>query len=1050
MLLSGIGALFLGLYFFNPFKPVEKEMQGDELEEEESLEERFLQQFEQMRDPATGDIPKERLIVANEYTRQAKRGAANSRIAALNWQERGPVYDFVGPSNGNTRGGAGGYTAGIVVTALVDLNADANGNVVFVGSTTGGLWRCTNFVSGAEPNWVPVTDFSPNISVASICQDPTNPATMYLATGDGNTRDLRGFGIWKSTNSGLTWSLLPNTTAFNTAFKIICDNAGNIYLASHGNGLRRSIDGGTTWTNITPSGLTADGSSVTDIELSSTGRLHASFGYLTARVQHAFTDIPATASPGAGWTISGGIRRSSVTAHRLEMAVQGTTLYAVTVNSGLNIDSCYKSMDGGLTWTLQNLAAYPTALTGGQGWYNITLQINPDNPSDFIVGGIDAYRSFNDGISVARSTHWVTLAPYVHADHHYMSWYKIGAQSRILIGHDGGISQSYDGGINYIDRNQHLGIKQFYSCATTPTANENYILGGTQDNGVHQLKNAGLSFSTEVTGGDGGFVHINQQNKQIQFGSYINNRYRRSTDGGNSWSQINFTNFAGYFINPFDYDDTRNIMYASNGGGTGNNQIIRWDNANTSGVAGASAYTISSLTRSFQSANATAFKVSPFTSDRVYIGANNGKLLRLDNASLVTPATIDGEITDITGAAFPFAYLNCVNTGTSDNTLVAVFSNYGVQNIWYSNNGGTNWTAIDGTAGAGGLPDMPVWWAVFEPGSNTKLIIGTEAGVYTTDAVNGINTVWTPEPSFPLVRVTQLKVRPADNLLVASTYGRGIWTANLTGCALATISTQPQSQSVCSGGNVTFNVAANGTGLTYQWRKAGANIPGATGTSYTINNVTAADASNYDVVVTNACGGATSSQAILTVTAAASITAQSPAQAVCAGTPASFSVAATGGSLTYQWKKDNVNIAGATSANYTIASTATTDAGSYTVTVSGPCGTPVTSTPMVLTVNTGGGCVTSVTNVDPNVTTLVLMPNAVYQNTVLRVKVLRPVKVNWTVVDVQGRVAMRFSQKLSTGQTDIPLQFGRLAAGVYYLHGTTEKGKFGTLRFEKL
>ena len=100
--------------------------------------------------------------------------------------------------------------------------------------------------------------------------------------------------------------------------------------------------------------------------------------------------------------------------------------------------------------------------------------------------------------------------------------------------------------------------------------------------------------------------------------------------------------------------------------------------------------------------------------------------------------------------------------------------------------------------------------------------------------------------------------------------------------------------------------------------------------------------------------------------------------------------------------------------------------------------------------NTGGGCVTSVTNVDPDVTTLVLMPNAVHQTSVLRVKVQRPVKVDWNVVDAKGSIVMRFSQKFSTGQTDMPLQFSRLAAGVYYLHGTTEKGKFGTLRFQKL
>ena len=68
------------------------------------------------------------------------------------------------------------------------------------------------------------------------------------------------------------------------------------------------------------------------------------------------------------------------------------------------------------------------------------------------------------------------------------------------------------------------------------------------------------------------------------------------------------------------------------------------------------------------------------------------------------------------------------------------------------------------------------------------------------------------------------------------------------------ISDQPDSQTINEGDNVTFTVVANGTPtLTYQWRKNGSNIGGATGTSYTINNATPADDGNYSVVVSNGC-----------------------------------------------------------------------------------------------------------------------------------------------------------------------------------------------------
>lgn len=1049
--MTGTAMLLASLYFLVPFQTTTPQTEGEEMEEEEteSKRDRFLQEFEQLRDPATGTIPNDRLLIANEYTQNLKKKAAASRTQALNWQERGPVYDFVGPSNGNTRGGAGGYTAGIVQTALVDLGNDPTGNTVFAGSPTGGLWRCTNFLSNAAPNWQPINDFMSNLAVASICQSPANPNIMYMATGDAGTVTLssgvRGNGVWKSTNGGLNWSLLPNTTGFTVAFKILCDNAGNVYLATGGSGLRRSTDGGTTWTTISPTGLTASNPGyVSDIELSSTGRLHASFGYFGSRVQHAYTDNPATVTTG-GWNFSTGIRKSTVTCTRMEMAVQGNTLYAITANSSFNIDSCYKSTDGGQNWTLQNTTAYPTGLGTGQTWYAVTLAINPDNPSEFIAGGLDAYRSTNDGNSVQRITYWVTSAPYVHADHHFMTWYKVSNESRLLIGHDGGISQSVDGGFAWYDRNQNLGIKQFYSCAISPTAGENFIFAGSQDNGCHQLTNPGLSFSTETTGGDGAYVHINQQNSQVQFGSYVYNNYRRSTNGGTSWAPVNFGN-TGYFINPFDYDDAKNILYASNGNSNGNNQIRRWNDANTTGNTGSNVLTIDELTRNATSSNATAFKVSSFTSDRLFIGGSSGRVLRLENASTVTStADITANITDITGTAFPTGYVNCINTGTSDNTLVAVFTNYGINNVWYSNNGGTSWTAIDGN-----LPDMPVWWAVFVPGSNTKMVIATEAGVYTTDAVNGTSTAWAADPAFPIVRTRMLKVRASDNTIVAATYGRGVWTGSFNSCVLATISSQPASQSACAGSNVVFNVTASGTGNTFQWRKNNAVIPNATGSSYTINSVSAADAASYDVVVTNSCGNTNSVQASLTVRASTTITTQPAPQSVCAGSAASFSVSGTGaGTLSYQWRKGGVNISGATSATYSIPSTVVGDAGNYDVIVTGTCG-PVTSIPVALTVNTGGGCVTAVPNIDPDVTTFVLMPNAVRQNTVLRMKVQRAMKIDWKVVDGQGRTVMTFGQKLTAGQTDLPLQFGKLAAGVYYLHGTTEKGRLGTLRFQKL
>jgi len=87
-----------------------------------------------------------------------------------------------------------------------------------------------------------------------------------------------------------------------------------------------------------------------------------------------------------------------------------------------------------------------------------------------------------------------------------------------------------------------------------------------------------------------------------------------------------------------------------------------------------------------------------------------------------------------------------------------------------------------------------------------------------------------------------------------------------TACTAPSISVPPASTSKTVGDSVTFAVTASGTApLSYQWRKGGAPIGGATSSSYAIASVALTDAGSYDVVVTNSCGSATSTGATLAV-----------------------------------------------------------------------------------------------------------------------------------------------------------------------------------------
>ena len=744
---------------------------------------------------------------------------------------------------------------------MVD-STDATKKTVWIGGVDGGLWKTTD-ITATSPTWTLVNDYLSNLAVAAICQDP-RPGfqnIMYFCTGESyyNADAVQGVGVFKSTNGGATWSFLASTSTFVNGTRILCDYLGNVYLATRGTGLRRSTDGGTTWTNITPTGLVSD---ICDLEISSTsaaGRLHVVAGIFTTQA-YRYTDIPATVAAGT-WTAPAAAFPSY--SMRCEIAVSGSTLYACPVNASYQVPTIYKSTNGGANWAATT--AQPTAgWTNGQGWYDVEVGIDPSNVNNVIVGGLDTYKTTNGGTSWTKMSEWVgTSGQYVHADIHKIAWFDGG--NKLVIASDGGVFYSTDKGTTIRDRNLGLRIKQFYSCAIHPTTT-NYFLAGAQDNGSHQFSNPGLSTSIEVTGGDGAFVAIDQVQPQYQFTSYVFNQYRRSTNGGSSWSVVNYSASAGQFINPFDYDNLTQKIYAS-----GNmNTYVRWDNPRTGSTFVAVSVTLNNN-------KVSAVKASPFTTNLVYIGTDdydnntNGggtcRLLKLENANTATPT-----VTDIKAAGMPVsATFSCINTGTNDNNLIVSLSNYGINNVWVSTNGGTAWSAIDGN-----LPNMPVRWCMFYPGSNTKAIIATETGVWQTDLINGASTVWVAETGFPTVRTDMLQYRALDGTIAAATHGRGLWTTTL--CSPPPVSVSPVNSLICNPGGTGITLTAIGA-TTYTWSPA-TGLSATTGASVT---ATPSTTTTYTVTGTDGAGCVNTATATVTVANKPTIAPTATPATVCSG-----------------------------------------------------------------------------------------------------------------------------------------------------------------------
>jgi Abnormal spindle-like microcephaly-assoc'd, ASPM-SPD-2-Hydin/Immunoglobulin I-set domain/Immunoglobulin domain len=306
------------------------------------------------------------------------------------------------------------------------------------------------------------------------------------------------------------------------------------------------------------------------------------------------------------------------------------------------------------------------------------------------------------------------------------------------------------------------------------------------------------------------------------------------------------------------------------------------------------------------------------------------------SASYTTPA----ETTSDNGALFSVLVSNSAGSVTSNNAAITVNPDPTAPSITSQPASQTitgGQTATFSVTASGTAPLTYQWQ------KNGAAITGATSPGYTTPA----ETTSDNGAQFAVV---------VSNSAGTATSNSAILTVNPAPVA-PSISTQPSNQTIAAGQTATFSVTASGTvPLSYQWRKNGAAITGATLATYTTPAETTADnGAQFTVVVSNSVGNANSNAATLTVNstpAAPSITTQPSSQTITAGQTATFSVTASGTTpLSYQWQKNGAAISGATSATYTTPAETTSDSGAqFSVVVSNSAGS-ATSNSAILTVN---------------------------------------------------------------------------------------------------
>ncbi|MFT5958811.1 MAG: hypothetical protein ACI8VJ_000561, partial [Polaribacter sp.] len=418
--------------------------------------------------------------------------------------------------------------------------------------------------------------------------------------------------------------------------------------------------------------------------------------------------------------------------------------------------------------------------TRGQAFYDLLLRVDPNDDTIIYVGGIDLFKSEDSGITWNQISKWSNNnnlsaldVSLVHADQHGMAF---SSSSRMVFSNDGGVYFSDDAGTAISPRKKGYNTLQFYTVGVAPTtafAGAEYFLAGAQDNGTLLITDAdtGVNSFNETQGGDGAYSFFDQDGSdQYYIANYVYNNsinlYDVSTNTTRSINSENESN--GDFINQEALDSNLDILYSNYSSGT--DYIVKMYRNIKSGTI-----TKTNLSDAvIMNSEPSALTVSPYTTNQsnLFIGLKNGKVIKVAGTTNTSPN--NPVWSDISGSDF-LGSVSDIELGANENEIFVTMHNYGVENIWYTADGGDNWFAKQGN-----LPDIPVKAILQNPLKLEEVIIGTELGVWRTEDFFAAAPTWIQSYNgMSNVKVTDLDLRD-DNVVFAATYGRGLFSGQFT------------------------------------------------------------------------------------------------------------------------------------------------------------------------------------------------------------------------------------------------------------------------------
>ncbi|MDD3525766.1 MAG: PKD domain-containing protein [Bacteroidales bacterium] len=697
----------------------------------------------------------------------------DSKSATGNWENLGP---YLIPSKG--------YEGLGRINALGFHPTDPK--KIYIGAPSGGFWISNDY--GAT--WRTTTDQLPSLGVSSIAVDYDDPTIIYIGTGDRDAGDAAGIGVLKSFDGGQSWELYNNGMGNAIVGRLIIHPTDPLVLwAATSNGIFKTINGGQNWENKRGGNFKELVMKPDDVDV-----FYACTGGSFYR----------SADGGESWVqINSGLPGGS----RGVIAVTPANpqlVYLLLTNSS-SFKGLYRSTDAGLNFTVRSTT--PNIMSwgcyggdGGQAWYDLDIAADPKYPEVLFAGGVNCFKSPDGGASWEISSHWWgdCNVPSVHADLHVLEYNP--ADGRLYAGNDGGIYWTADQGTSWHEISDGLAISQVYKIGQSATVRDK-VINGYQDNGTSTYLGTD-NWKTNV-GGDGMECVVDHQDALYSYGSLyygdifrIVNNNQQAKIAGNGVGGITET---GAWVTPFLlHEEIPTTMFA------GFKNVWRAHKIKT----GTPEWT--KISDNLGGTNSVLMRVlehSPADIDILYASREDKTLFRTDNANAASPRW-----ENLTSTLPTNTTINDLEADPFDPETVYMCQGTGV---YKSADKGVTWQDITGS-----LPGISKNDIAFYRNSQEGLYLGTDAGIYYRDAFMDDWILFSR--GFPAsARVTELEiyydtVDPAEDVIRAGTYGRGLWSSDMYHAVPAADFTADQT-TVPPQSTVHFQDLSSGVPTQWEW-----------------------------------------------------------------------------------------------------------------------------------------------------------------------------------------------------------------------------------------